>query len=157
MKTIRLFFVTILLLTSTLSFAQNRVNFKINSAHTEYFVPGSDKDYYVFEYPGLSQHELFNRVKMAWYETSFTTGAFTNIEEVSDCFLQGRVDVVMEDGYYIRYGLIFKFKDEKIRVNTPILMYYSGSDLNNVPLLKMLEINKILIKILNPSEVVNNW
>ena len=156
MKTIRLFFVTILLLTSTLSFAQNRVNFKINSAHTEYSVPGSDKDYYVFEYPGLSQHELFNRVKMAWYENNESN----IIHEVSDEFIKvyPSVDVNTENRSYISYSLIFKFKDGKICVSPPVLRGYSnGVDPNNVPLVKMLEINKLINKILNTSEVVNNW
>lgn len=159
MKKFRILLVAVFMITFLASYSQNKVNFRVNSNSAEYFIPDEDRNYYVFNYPKLSGHELFNRVKMGIFEVSREGDCFADPNEVTDEMLYIRADV--SDGNndrncWIRYAIIFKFKDGKIRVNRPVIVGYN-CELKDFPNEKFLDINYAINKILSYVELEEEW
>lgn len=161
MTFLRLCAVILCISSSLIAYSQNRVDFKFNRSTNTYTVPGSDKHYYVFNYPGLSQHELFNRVKMAINEIE-NGDNFPDVE-VTNEMLWPRYNTYIfseEQGHarrnrYISTRVIFKFKDGKIRVNAPTL--WNDTYLERANSTQMHEINSYINAILKHIETENDW
>ena len=166
MTFLRLCAVILCISSSLIAYSQNRVDFKFNRSTNTYTVPGSDKHYYVFNYPGLSQHELFNRVKMAINEIGKDYRYLNNwgAYNVTDNMLHVLYETYIlteeinysEYDRYIRATVIFKFKDGKIRVNAPTL-WRDFDYIERANSTQMHEINSYINAILTHIETENDW
>ena len=155
-----LMFVVSSLTASAQNSVQNKVNFRLNSTRTAYIVPNSTKNYYVFNYEGQSQKELFDKVLAGIYKAKkqyrLLTDGLTKVEwdYISVFTILSEKSV---QGYYhgLRLTLEFEFKDGKIRVNVPFLFDREAN--KNFTLSEFLEINKIINTILSNVNAEEDW
>lgn len=163
MTFLRLCAVILCISSSLIAYSQNRVDFKFDRSTNTYTVPGSDKHYYVFNYPGLSQHELFNRVKMAINEINeIDNNNIRDYEVTNEMLILGYSTYLFtEDVGRTTYDrsiyrrVIFKFKDGKIRVNAPKILDFEYIKRANST--QIHEINSYINAILTHIETENDW
>lgn len=147
----RIYFVILFVCASMATFSQNLVSFTIKPNSTQYTTSNDDgKNYYIFDYPNFTKQELFSRAKMAIFDVSTSSGLFSDPSEVTDNLLYVRANVDW-DNSWVRYAIILRFKDGRIRVDAPIIIG-ANTEINNFPKTKLLEINTIINKVLSCIE-----
>lgn len=155
MKSLRLLFISLSLLTALASFSEDKVLFLYNPEveSPKIRIPGSDLRYYVLEYPGLTKHELFNRVKIACndiLDKNFNIWFPDWCGEVNDEFMNTSINVTDGD---IQFIATFKFKDGKIRVDCPVGRVKNGT----LTRAHVREFNRAINKILEHVETQHDW
>jgi hypothetical protein len=110
---------------TSFAFAQNTVNFTIDS-EGEFHVPNSEKDYYVFNFPGKSAAQLYNLALKA--ATRIYNGTDDEIKKVpnqmitiTSSFRRNKHTPLANSLYQIFYVYDIEFKAGRIRVNAPRL------------------------------------
>lgn len=109
---------------SSFAFSQNSVNFTINVEGT-FHVPDSEKDYYVFSFPGKSASKLYNLALKA--ATKIYTSTDDNIKKVQNQMItitsscQHQEEMLFGKISYrkVFYAYDIEFKTGKIRINAP--------------------------------------
>ena len=150
-----LMFVVSSLTASAQNSVQNKVNFRLNSTRTAYFVPNSTKNYYVFNYEGQSQKELFDKVLAGIYKADKQDDLSTeNLRKVEWAYISVYI-LYSRKAYSLLSTLEFEFKDGKIRVNVPFLVDREAN--KNFTLSEFLEINKIINTILSNVNAEEDW
>ena len=117
-------------------FAQNKVNFMITAPDGKYVIEGSDKNYYVFYYEGQTKEQLYTKTLVGVTKTFVSAkDVVTKVENSMISINSIKVDSYILGGLVpikrtISYNLEFEFKDGKIKVNTPELVYVKDKDGN---------------------------
>lgn len=156
-----LFSTLFLFLATIVGVAQNTVNFKINAARTEYTLPNSTKNYYVFNYPDKTQKELFDEVLKGIYKT----GRMRDLRVIDNSIIESRTDfdfrTANDELIYLRYSIQFELKDGKIRVNAPVFIFkYDPDDAKCIKLASLSNlniINKYINEVLSYIYTGNDW
>ena len=125
-----------------MGFAQNEVNFTID-AEGIFHIPNSEKDYYVFNFPGKSASQLYNLALKAATKTYTSTD--DNIKKVQNQMItitsscQHQKEMLFGTISYRKVFYVYdiEFKSGKIRVNSPriikVMLHLDDEDVEEHP------------------------
>jgi len=117
----KILIIPLLAILSLITHAQNKVDFQIND-NSEFVIPNSEKDYYVFHFKGKSTAQLYNSALKS--VTKRYVDSEDKISKVTNQLITINSSVIYTkkglDGYSKRriyYVYDIEFKAGKIRIN----------------------------------------